>query len=72
MAARHDSLALDMPAPAYRPAIAAYLAAGHHLRPDGVKSVRQIARELGMSATTVRRWLKLNHRDLWLKYWVSE
>lgn len=58
--------------PGYRTAIAAYLAAGNHMKSDRAKPVRQIARELRMSATTVRRWLKLNHRDLWLKYWLSE
>jgi hypothetical protein len=58
---------------AYRAAIAVYLVAGQHIEragpSDRVKSVRQIARELDMSATTVSRWLKSNHRDLWLKYW---
>ncbi len=58
--------------PGCRTTIAAYLAAGEHLKSGGVKPVRQIARELRMSATTVSRWLKLNHRDLWLKYWVAE
>jgi hypothetical protein len=55
--------------PNYRSAIAAYLVAGNHVDAGRVKSVRQIARELSMSATTVHRWLKANHRDLWLKYW---
>ena len=58
--------------PSYRTAIAAYLAAGNHMNTGRAKPVRQIARELRMSATTVSRWLKLNHRDLWLKYWVSD
>lgn len=59
--------------PPFRASIAEYLAAGDHVERASdvgrVKSVRQIARELDMSATTVSRWLKANHRDLWLKYW---
>ena len=56
--------------PSYRADIAVYLAAGNHMKPSGrAKSVRQIARELDMSATTVSRWLKANHRDLWLTFW---
>ena len=59
--------------PSCRNAIAAYLAGGNHVGVSGgVKPVQVIARELHMSPTTVRRWLKLNHRDLWLKYWFSE
>lgn len=61
-----------MMSPSCRIAIAAYLAAGNHMTPDRAKPVRQIARELRMSATTVSRWLKLNHQDLWRKYWVSD
>lgn len=59
--------------PNYRAAIAAYLAAGYHLDGTGsrAKPIRQIARELGMSATTVGRWLKANHPDLWSKFWLS-
>lgn len=36
---------------------------------DSAKPIRQIAQELETSTTTVRRWLKTNHRDLWQKYW---
>jgi transposase-like protein len=61
--------------PNYRAAIAVYLVTGQHIdgtaKGDRAKSVRQIARELDMSATTVSRWLKSNHRDLWLKYWTA-
>lgn len=62
--------------PSYRAAIAAYLASGRHIDPmrkgTGVKSLRRMAHELGMSATTVRRWIRTNHRDMWTRYWEQQ
>ncbi len=56
----------------HRKAVAAYVRAGLHLTaPSRAKSVRVIAAELGMSATTARRWLRRDHYDQWMEYWPT-
>jgi len=60
-------------APRYRTAIASYVAAGRHLREvgDEPKSVKQIAQEISTDPNTVRRWLRRDHKALWMEYWPS-
>jgi hypothetical protein len=59
--------------PKYRTAVAAYVAAGRHLRDggEGAKPVKQMAEEIGTDPNTVRRWLRRDHRQLWMEYWPS-
>jgi hypothetical protein len=59
--------------PRYRTAIAAYVAAGRHLSEDrdGAKTVKQMARDIGTDPNTVRRWLRRDHRQLWMEYWPT-
>ena len=63
-------------------ALAAYIAAGHHLifdanrerhslDPYRAKPIRQVAAETGMSTRTVRDWLKRDHYDVWARWWPS-
>lgn len=54
-----------------RSRIARYLAAGRHVDEgrNTVLPMRTVARDLDVSETTLRRWLKANHPDLWEKYW---
>jgi hypothetical protein len=53
--------------------VAAYVAAHRHLRDDlrGGKTLTQMAAELGTSKSTVRRWLRRDHWDLWMDHWAS-
>jgi transposase-like protein len=57
--------------PSRRMEIAEYLASGRHVEvsTDAGRPIRDIARDLKISETTLRRWLKLNHRDVWERYW---
>jgi predicted transcriptional regulator len=57
----------------HRAAIAAYVAAQKHLREGrhGAKTVKQIAADIGTTTTTVRRWLRRDHRSLWMDHWPS-
>ena len=59
--------------PRYRTAIASYVAAGRYLREGGddAKTVKQMAAEIGTDPNTVRRWLRRDHRQLWMEYWPS-
>jgi hypothetical protein len=47
----------------HRRSLAAYVSAGSHLREPGrdAKTLTQIAREIGTSRPTVRRWLRRDH-----------
>lgn len=50
-----------------------YVRAGkHRLSPDRAKSIRAISRETGVSVSTVRRWLQVDHYDEWFRWWPSE
>ena len=53
--------------------VAAYVAANGHLRDDlrGAKTLTQMATELGTTKSTVRRWLRRDHWDLWMEHWAS-
>ena len=53
--------------------IAAYVSAQRHLKGDlrGAKTLAQMAAELATTKTTVRRWLRRDHWDLWMEYWAS-
>jgi uncharacterized protein YjcR len=53
--------------------VAAYVAAHRHLRNDlrGAKTLTQMATELGTTKSTVRRWLRRDHWDLWMEHWAS-
>jgi uncharacterized protein YjcR len=37
----------------------------------GAKTLTQMATELGTSKSTVRRWLRRDHWDLWMERWAS-
>ena len=53
--------------------VAAYVAAQRHLRCDlrGAKTLTQMAAELGTTKSTVRRWLRRDHWELWMENWAS-
>jgi len=53
--------------------VAAYVAAQRHLRGDlrCAKTLTQMAAELGTTKSTVRRWLRRDHWDLWMEHWAS-
>jgi DNA-binding transcriptional regulator YiaG len=56
-----------------RTAVAAYLAVDRHLSDDlrGAKTLTQMAAELGTTKSTVRRWLRRDHWELWMEHWAS-
>jgi hypothetical protein len=56
-----------------RTAVTAYVAAQRHLRGQlkGAKTLTQMAAELGTTKTTVRRWLRRDHWELWMEHWAS-
>ena len=56
-----------------RRSLAAYVTADRHLRAcgRGAKTLTQMAAELGTTKSTVRRWLRRDHWDLWMEYWAS-
>jgi hypothetical protein len=53
--------------------VAAYLTAKMHLGCNlrSAKTLAQMAAELGTTKTTVRRWLRHDHWDLWMEHWAS-
>jgi uncharacterized protein YjcR len=53
--------------------VAAYVAAQRHLRGNlrGPKTLTQMAAELGTTKSTVRRWPRRDHWDLWMEHWAS-
>jgi IS30 family transposase len=53
--------------------LTAYLAEQRHLRGDlrCAKTLTQMAAELGTTKSTVRRWLRRDHWDLWMEHWAS-
>ena len=57
----------------HRTAISSHGAAGRRLTEggDGAKTVMQITHEIGADPTTVRRWLRHDHRSLWMQHWPS-
>ena len=57
----------------HRSAIAAYVSAQRHLRGDGrgAKTLTQMAKEVGTTKNTVRRWLRRDHWALWMEHWAS-
>jgi predicted transcriptional regulator len=57
----------------HRRSLATYVATERHLMgPSGVsKTLTQIAREIGTTKNTVRRWLRRDHWDLWIEHWAS-
>ena len=57
----------------YRTTVAGYVAAKRHLREDGSgpKTLSQMAMEIGATSSTVRRWLRQDHWELWMEYWPS-
>lgn len=61
----------------HRAAIATYIGAGRHVLPERkpdrsrVKSIPQIARELGMDKSSARRWLRRDHFDTWFEHWPT-
>ena len=57
----------------HRTTIAAYVSAQRHLRGDrrGAKTLTQMAKEIGTTKSTVRRWLRRDHWALWMEYWAS-
>ena len=55
----------------HRARLAAYIAAKRHVISElRVKTVAQIARETGILPSTVRRWLKTDHSEEWLHWWL--
>src|SRR5262245_60253412 len=57
----------------HRSTIAAYVSAQRHLRGDGrgTKTLTRIAKEIGTTKSTVRRWLRRDHWALWMDHWAS-
>ena len=57
----------------YRTIVATYVAAQRHLRGDGrgAKTLTQMAKEIGTTKSTVRRWLRRDHWPLWMEFWAS-
>jgi IS30 family transposase len=57
----------------HRSAIAAYVSARRYLREDckGAKSLTQMAKQIGTTKSTVRRWLRRDHWALWMDHWAS-
>ena len=57
----------------HRAVVAACVASQGHLRVDrrGVKTLTQMAKEIGTTKSTVRRWLRRDHWVLWMEYWAS-
>jgi hypothetical protein len=53
--------------------VAAYLAEQRYLRGDlgGAKTLTQMAAERGTTKTTMRRWLRRDHWELWMEHWAS-
>jgi uncharacterized protein YjcR len=53
--------------------VAAYVAAQRHLTGDlrSAKMLTRMSAELGTSKSTVRRWLRRDHWDLWMEHWAS-
>jgi hypothetical protein len=56
-----------------RRSLAAYVAADRHLNTcgRGAKTLTQMAAELGTTKSTVRRWLRRDHWELWMEHWAS-
>ena len=57
----------------YRSKVTAYIASQRHLKDNGrgAKTLRQMAKELGTTPSTVRRWVRRDHWDTWMDYWPS-
>jgi IS30 family transposase len=57
----------------HRTTTAAYVSAERHLRGGsrGAKTLTQMAKEIGTTKSTVRRWLRRNHWHLWMEHWAS-
>jgi hypothetical protein len=57
----------------HRTVVAAYVASQRHLRADrrSAKTLTQMAKEIGTTKTSVMRWLRRDHRPLWMEYWAS-
>ena len=56
---------------AHRAKLADYLAAKRHvLHPLRCKTILQIARETATTPSTVRRWLKTDHYEEWVYWWL--
>jgi hypothetical protein len=53
--------------------VAAYLVEQRHLRGNlrGAKTLTQMAAELCTTKSTVRRWLRRDHWELWMENWAS-
>jgi hypothetical protein len=59
-----------LPSP-YRAALATYIQDKKHvLSPLRAKAIAHIAQEVGMSAATVRHWLKVDHFEEWVNWWL--
>jgi predicted transcriptional regulator len=57
----------------HRTTIAAYMSAQKHLRGDlrVAKTLTLMAKEIGTTKSTVRRWLRRDHWSLWMAHWGS-
>jgi hypothetical protein len=56
----------------HRARLGEYIRAGRHLVSEHkAKSIPRIAAETGMSTTTARHWLKVDHYAEWLEWWPS-
>lgn len=56
----------------YRRRVADYIEARRHLQnPREAKPIRRIAAELGIPQVAVRRWLRKDHREVWMQHWPS-
>jgi hypothetical protein len=57
----------------HRTTIAAYVFAQRHLRGErrSPKTLTQMAKEIGTTKSTVGRWLRRDHRPLWMEHWAS-
>ena len=73
MQCRGKALSKDRDEEKHRTAIATYVASQGHLRGNcrGAKTLSQMAREVGTTKNTVRRWLRRDHWSLWTQHWAS-
>ena len=57
----------------HRTTIATYVASQGHLRGDcrSPKTLTQMAKEIGTTKSTIRRWLRRDHWPLWMEFWAS-
>src|SRR5690242_5739716 len=51
--------------------IATYVSEQRHRAGRRAKTLKQIALEIGTTSSTVRRWLRRDHWNVWFEHWAS-